>query len=138
MTNVAHPVVLRPLIELLDDPQLISRKFKRAVTDSDNEVRYDPATKPGVSNLLEILGAATGRAPADLAGGYAQYGALKTDLAEVMVEFVTPFRTRTQEYLDDPETLDSLLAKGAEKARTVAAETLALTYDRMGLLPAKH
>lgn len=55
-----------------------------------------------------------------------------------MVEFVTPFRTRTQEYLDDPESLDSILAKGAEKARAVAAETLALTYDRMGFLPAKH
>ena len=54
------------------------------------------------------------------------------------MEFVTPFRARTQEYLDDPETLDALLAKGAEKARTVAAETLAQTYDRMGLLPAKH
>ena len=66
------------------------------------------------------------------------YGALKTDLAEVIVEFVTPFRTRTQEYLDDPETLDSVLAKGAEKARSVAAETLAQAYDRMGLLPAKH
>lgn len=66
------------------------------------------------------------------------YGALKTDLAEVMVDFVTPFRARTQEYLDDPETLDSVLAKGAEKARAVAAETLAQTYERMGFLPAKH
>jgi tryptophanyl-tRNA synthetase len=66
------------------------------------------------------------------------YGALKTDLAEVMVEFVTPFRERTHQYLDDPETLDSVLAKGAEKARTVAAETLSQAYDRIGFLPAKH
>ncbi|CAM5447510.1 tryptophan--tRNA ligase [Streptomyces tanashiensis] len=55
-----------------------------------------------------------------------------------MVDFVTPFRARTQEYLDDPETLDSVLAKGAEKARAVAAETLAQTYERIGFLPAKH
>ena len=66
------------------------------------------------------------------------YGALKTDLAEVMVEFVTPFRERTEQYLDDPETLDSILAKGAEKARAVAAETLSQAYDRVGFLHAKH
>jgi tryptophanyl-tRNA synthetase len=66
------------------------------------------------------------------------YGALKTDLAEVMVDFVTPFRARTQEYLDDPETLDSVLAKGAEKARSIAGETLATAYERIGFLPAKH
>ena len=67
------------MIQMLDDPDMIRRKFKRAVTDSENEVRYDPVAKPGVSNLLEILGAATDQAPAELAKGYTQYGLLKSD-----------------------------------------------------------
>ncbi|KEF07342.1 hypothetical protein DF17_10605 [Streptomyces rimosus] len=103
-------------------------------------IRYDAEAKPGVSNLLTIYSTLTGESIADLEKKYEgkMYGALKTDLAEIMVEFVTPFRDRTQEYLDDPETLDSILAKGAEKARAVAAETLASAYDRIGFLPAKH
>ena len=69
---------------------MIARKFKRAVTDSGTEVRYDPASKPGVSNLLEILAAATGQAPADLAKGYTQYGPLKADAGEAVIELLTP------------------------------------------------
>ncbi|MER5556681.1 tryptophan--tRNA ligase [Streptomyces sp. NPDC002793] len=128
------------LINLLDDPKVTAKKVKSAVTDTDTVIRFDAEKKPGVSNLLSIYSTLTGTAVPDLEQKFdgKGYGALKTELAEVMVEFVTPFRTRTQEYLDDPETLDALLAKGAEKARTVAAETLAQTYDRMGLLPAKH
>ncbi|MFH8756734.1 tryptophan--tRNA ligase [Streptomyces atroolivaceus] len=128
------------LVNLLDDPKVTAKKVRSAVTDTDTVIRFDVEKKPGVSNLLSIYSTLTGTAVTDLEQRYEGkgYGALKTDLAEVMVEFVTPFRTRTQEYLDDPETLDALLAKGAEKARTVAAETLAQTYDRMGLLPAKH
>ncbi|MFJ9429067.1 tryptophan--tRNA ligase [Streptomyces sp. NPDC101490] len=128
------------LINLLDDPKTTAKKVKSAVTDTETVIRFDPEHKAGVSNLLTILSTLTGTAVADLEKSYEgkMYGALKTDLAEVMVDFVTPFRTRTQEYLDDPETLDSILAKGAEKARTVAAETLAQTYDRIGFLPAKH
>ncbi|MCX4964364.1 tryptophan--tRNA ligase [Streptomyces sp. NBC_00654] len=128
------------LINLLDEPKITAKKVRSAVTDTDTVIRYDTENKPGVSNLLSVYSTLTGTGIADLEQKYEGkgYGALKTDLAEVMVEFVTPFRSRTQEYLDDPETLDSILAKGAEKARTVAAETLAQTYDRMGLLPAKH
>ncbi|MCI4044438.1 MULTISPECIES: tryptophan--tRNA ligase [unclassified Streptomyces] len=128
------------LINLLDDPKVTAKKVKSAVTDTDTVIRFDAEKKPGVSNLLSILSTLSGSPVEDLERSYEGkgYGALKTDLAEAMVEFVTPFRTRTQEYLDDPETLDSLLAKGAEKARAVAAETLAQTYDRMGFLPAKH
>ncbi|MFI1185561.1 tryptophan--tRNA ligase [Streptomyces californicus] len=128
------------LINLLDDPKATAKKVKSAVTDTDTVVRFDAEKKPGVSNLLTILSTLSGSPVEDLERGYEGkgYGALKTDVAEAMVEFVTPFRTRTQEYLDDPETLDSILAKGAEKARAVAAETLAQTYDRMGFLPAKH
>ena len=128
------------LINLLDDPKVTAKKVRSAVTDTDTVIRFDPEGKPGVSNLLSIYSTLTGTAVPDLEQKFEGkgYGALKTELADVMVEFVTPFRTRTQEYLDDPETVDALLAKGAEKARAVAAETLAQTYDRMGLLPAKH
>ncbi|MFF0472344.1 tryptophan--tRNA ligase [Streptomyces sp. NPDC004284] len=128
------------LINLLDDPKVTAKKVKSAVTDTDTVIRFDPENKAGVSNLLAIMSTLTGTSVEDLEKSYEgkMYGALKTDLAEVMVDFVTPFRDRTQEYLDDPETLDSVLAKGAEKARTVAAETLAQTYEKIGFLPAKH
>jgi tryptophanyl-tRNA synthetase len=128
------------LVNLLDDPKVTAKKVRSAVTDTDTVIRFDPVEKPGVSNLLSISSTLTGRTVAELEKEYEgkMYGALKADLAEQMVEFVTPFRTRTQEYLDDPETLDSILAKGAEKARAVAAETLAQAYDRIGFLPAKH
>ncbi|MGA5438827.1 tryptophan--tRNA ligase [Streptomyces griseoincarnatus] len=128
------------LINLLDEPKATAKKVKSAVTDTDTVIRYDVAEKPGVSNLLTIYSVLTGTEIADLEEKYAGkgYGALKTDLAEVMVDFVTPFRERTRQYLDDPETLDSILAKGAEKARAVAAETLAQAYERVGFLSAKH
>ncbi|RFU87507.1 tryptophan--tRNA ligase [Streptomyces triticagri] len=128
------------LVNLLDEPKATAKKFKSAVTDTDTEIRFDAEAKPGVSNLLTIYSTLTGAGIPELEQKYAGkgYGALKTDLAEVMVEFVTPFRERTQAYLDDPETLDSILAKGAEKARTVASETLAQAYDRVGFVPAKH
>ncbi|MFF4601962.1 tryptophan--tRNA ligase [Streptomyces sp. NPDC001339] len=128
------------LIDLLDDPKTTAKKIKSAVTDTDTVIRFDREAKPGVSNLLSILSTLTGTSIPDLEKSYEgkMYGALKGDLAEVMVDFVTPFRDRTREFLDDPETLDAILAKGAEKARAVAAETLATTYDRLGLLPAKH
>ncbi|MFF8030411.1 MULTISPECIES: tryptophan--tRNA ligase [unclassified Streptomyces] len=128
------------LINLLDEPKATAKKVKSAVTDTDTVIRYDVVEKPGVSNLLTIYSTLTGAGIPELEERYAGkgYGALKTDLAEVMVEFATPFRERTQQYLDDPETLDSILAKGAEKARAVAAETLSQAYGRVGFLPAKH
>lgn len=128
------------LINLLDDPKATAKKVRSAVTDTDTVVRYDPENKPGVSNLLGIYSTLTGTSVQELERQYEGklYGALKTDLADVVVDFVTPFRDRTQQYLDDPETLDALLAKGAEKARAVAAETLSQTYERVGFLPAKH
>ncbi|MFD7260889.1 tryptophan--tRNA ligase [Streptomyces sp. NPDC059874] len=128
------------LINLLDEPKVTEKKIKSAVTDTDTEIRFDTEEKPGVSNLLTIYSTLTGETIPELEAKYEGkgYGALKTDLAGVMVDFVTPFKQRTQEYLDDPETLDSILAKGAEKARAVAAETLAQAYDRLGFLPAKH
>ncbi|MDX2849951.1 tryptophan--tRNA ligase [Actinacidiphila glaucinigra] len=128
------------LVNLLDEPKASAKKIKSAVTDTDTVIRYDEQEKPGVSNLLTIYSTLTGTGIPELEQKYEGkgYGALKTDLAEVFVEWVTPFRERTQEYLGDPETLDSVLAKGAEKARSVAAETLAKAYERIGFLPAKH
>ncbi|MFI6441068.1 tryptophan--tRNA ligase [Streptomyces sp. NPDC050759] len=128
------------LINLLDEPKATAKKVKSAVTDTDTIIRYDAEDKPGVSNLLTIYSTLTGTGIPELEQQYEGklYGALKTDLAEIVVEFVTPFRERTQQYLDDPETLDSILAKGAEKARAVAAETLSQTYEKVGFLPAKH
>jgi tryptophanyl-tRNA synthetase len=128
------------LINLLDEPKATAKKVKSAVTDTDTVIRYDAEAKPGVSNLLTIYSTLTGEGILELEQRYEGkgYGALKTDLAEVMVDFVTPFRERTQTYLDDPETLDKILAKGAEKARLVASETLARTYDRVGFLPGRR
>ncbi|MEU3468655.1 tryptophan--tRNA ligase [Streptomyces sp. NPDC006687] len=128
------------LISLLDEPKVTEKKIKSAVTDTGSEIRFDAENKPGVSNLLTIYSTLTGESVPALEAAYEGkgYGALKTDLAAVMVDFVTPFKQRTQEFLDDPETLDAVLAKGAEKARAVAAETLAQAYDRIGFVPAKH
>ena len=128
------------VVNLLDEPQVITKKIKSAVTDTGTEVRYDPEHKPGISNLLVIHSALSGTPIPRLEEEYdgKGYGAFKKDVAEVVVEWATPFRQRTQEFLDDRESLDALLAKGAEKARAVAAETLAATYERVGFLPAKH
>jgi tryptophanyl-tRNA synthetase len=124
------------LIQLLDDPASIARKFKRAVTDSETVVRYDPAEKPGVSNLLEILGAATGQRPAEVATGYTQYGPLKADAGEAVIELLTPIQARYRELIADRGELTSLLRAGAAKARDVASATLQRAYDHIGLLPA--
>ena len=127
---------LNGLVELLEDPAKVAKKIKSAVTDTGREIVFDPAEKPGVSNLLTIYSALTDRSIDELVAAYAGkgYGDLKKDLAEVVVEFVTPIRQRTEAYLDDSEQLDKLLAVGAEKARAVAAPTLAAAYDRIGFL----
>ncbi|MFM2076644.1 MAG: tryptophanyl-tRNA synthetase [Actinomycetota bacterium] len=124
------------LVNMLDDPAAVAKKFKRAVTDSDSEVRYDREAKPGVSNLLEILSACTGETPEILAGKYSQYGPLKADTGEAVVEMLRPIQTRYAELMADPGELQSLLRKGAGKARTVAAATLARAQSAIGLTPA--
>jgi tryptophanyl-tRNA synthetase len=124
------------LISLLDDPKKTAKKIRSAVTDTGREIIFDPEAKPGVSNLLTIYSALTGRSIEDLVGAYAGkgYGDLKKDLAEVLTDWVRPIQERTRAYLDDPAQLDKLLAIGAEKARTVASETLKTVYDRVGFL----
>ena len=122
-------------IMMMDDPSEIARKFKRAVTDSDNEVRFDRATKPGVSNLLEILAVATDSTPQELATKYTQYGPLKADAGEAVVELLRPIQVRYNELMTDRGELASLLRKGAEKAGHVAAATLDRAYAAIGFLP---
>ena len=122
-------------ILVLDPPDVVERKIKRAVTDTGSEVRYDPDTKPGVSNLLTILAAATGGQPEDLAGKYTQYGPLKADTAAAVVELLRPLRERYAALAAGPSAAADLLAAGAAKARPIAAATLARARDAVGLLP---
>jgi tryptophanyl-tRNA synthetase len=108
------------------------------VTDTERDIRFDEERKPGISNLLMIYAALDGRSVEQLVEDYAGrgYGDLKKDLAEVVADFVTPFRNRVLAYLDDPGALDAVLATGAAKAKRVAAQTLTQVYDRVGFLPA--
>ena len=120
---------------VLDPPDVLARKVKRAVTDTGTEVRYDPVAKPGVSNLLELLAVATGRTPDQAAEGYDQYGPLKADAAAALVEFLRPVQERFAELAADPAGTAQVLEKGAAKAQAVAARTLARAKDAVGLLP---
>jgi tryptophanyl-tRNA synthetase len=122
---------------LLDDPKVTAKKIRSAVTDTGREIVSDPVGKPGVTNLLAIHSALSGSPVAELEEHFAGrgYGDLKKELAEVVTEFVTPVRARTQELLDDRAELERLLAGGAARAREVAAETVRTVYDRVGFLP---
>jgi tryptophanyl-tRNA synthetase len=122
-------------VGLYEDPSVIERKVKRAVTDSGDEVRYDPVEKPGVSNLLSILAAATGRDPAAAAAGIHRYGDLKAATAEAVIAMVTPVRERFEELMGDRAELEAILGRGADKAQAVAAATLGRARDAMGFLP---
>jgi len=124
-------------LSLLDEPAVNAKKIKSAVTDTGREVVFDPEAKPGVSNLMTILAALSGRSIDQIEADYGGrgYGDLKKEVAEVFIDFVTPLRGRTLEYLDDPTELDRLLAVGAERARRLAAPTLATVFDRVGFLP---
>ena len=124
------------VVLLSDDPKRITKKIKSAVTDAEMEIRYDPENKPGVSNLLVIQSALTGVPIPALEAGYAGqgYGALKTQVAEVVVAAAEPFQRRMAELLDDPAELDRVLASNADRAAEVADATLADVYDKVGLL----
>lgn len=125
---------------LLDEPKANAKKIRSAVTDTGREVRFDPVEKPGVSNLLTIFRALSGRGIEDLEAAYEGkgYGDLKKDLAELFVATFGPYRDRTQEYLADVAELDAILAEGADRARALATETLAAVYDRVGFVPGKR
>ena len=121
---------------LLDPPKRTEKKIKSAVTDSDSVVRFDPETKPGVSNLLTILASFTGRTVAEVTPEFAgrMYGDLKKETAAAVVAFVEPFQARVSELLDDPAELDRQMAVGAGRAREVAAVTLADVYQNLGFV----
>ncbi|MDP1820889.1 MAG: tryptophan--tRNA ligase [Acidimicrobiales bacterium] len=120
---------------VLDPPEVITKKIKRAVTDNDGEVRYDPEAKPGVANLLSILAGITGGDPAELADRYEQYGPLKADTADAVVEALRPLQERFSELSSQPQEVDRIIARGAAKAQALAAPTLAKAMLAMGLLP---
>jgi tryptophanyl-tRNA synthetase len=123
-------------VYLLDDPAVTAKKIRSAVTDTGREVVADPENKPGVTNLLTIHSSLSGRSLAELEEHFAGrgYGDLKKELAEVVTDFVTPVRQRTQELLDDPAELQRVLAAGADRAREVASATVAQVYERVGFL----
>lgn len=123
-------------IFVTDTDAQIRKKLKRAVTDSGTEITYAD-DKPGVRNLLQIQSALTGRSPADLVEAYAgkQYGHLKVDTAELVVQAIGPIRDEAERMVAEPGYLDGQLRRGAERARERAQQTLARVYDRLGFVP---
>lgn len=123
-------------ISLLDDADTIRRKIKRAVTDSDGEIRFDPENKPGVSNLMQIYSVATGRDYAAIEAEFAGqgYGSFKTAVGESVVELLRPIREETERLLADKAYLESVYRAGAEKAAYVANRTLSKVYKKVGFL----
>ncbi|MEY4425173.1 MAG: hypothetical protein RJB56_800 [Actinomycetota bacterium] len=127
------------LVNIMDDTSVVVKKIKSAVTDLDGVIRFDREEKPGISNLLGIYSAITGEGVDSLVARFdgAGYGALKTELAEVVVAAIEPIRNRAEELLSDPAELDRLLARGAAKANELAEHTLAKVYERIGFVTAK-
>jgi tryptophanyl-tRNA synthetase len=125
------------LIKVLDDPSVNKKKIMRAVTDDEASIRFDREAKPGISNLLTIFAAMSGWTIDAIVDEYAGrgYGDLKKGVVEAVNAVFEPVRTRTLELLDDPAELDRLLAHNAAKANEVAEKTLAVAYERVGLLP---
>jgi tryptophanyl-tRNA synthetase len=132
-TSAGNP---QGVVRMIDEPDVVRRKFKTAVTDSGREIKHDVNAKPGVSNLIEILSVATGDSIEDIEGRYngAGYGQFKEDVAEAVVELLAPYQQRYNELRADEGELRRLLAVGAEKAREASAPTLATMYERMGFV----
>lgn len=124
-------------LNLLDEPSVLAKKIKRAVTDTGTEIRYDPENKPGVSNLLVILSAVSGTRVPELESEFAGqgYGRLKSTVADAVVAFVEPLAKRINELLADPAEIDRILTRGAERAALVAEETVRDVYRRVGFVP---
>ena len=128
------------LINIMDDNAVILKKIKSAVTDTDGVIKFDREAKPGVSNLLGIHSAISGRSIQSLEEQFAGegYGALKAEVADVVIAAIEPIRERTQELMSDQNELDRLLADGADKANELAEATLAKVYDAIGFLRPKY
>ncbi|MBU3692199.1 MAG: tryptophan--tRNA ligase [Candidatus Nanopelagicaceae bacterium] len=127
------------VIDILDAADINVKKIKSAVTDTGKEIVFDEKNKPGISNLLSIHSALSGNSIKDLENQFAGkgYGDFKSAVAEVVTDFFAPVRQKTQELLADEAALLQLLAVGSQKARDVAAKTLAQTYSALGLVPPK-
>ncbi|KQO62233.1 tryptophan--tRNA ligase [Curtobacterium sp. Leaf261] len=125
------------LVQLLDDPKRTTKKIRSAVTDTERDIVADRERKPGITNLLAIMSAFTGTPIPELETSFAGkgYGDLKGAVADVVVAELEPVRARTLELLDDPAELDRLLLVGADRAESIATETLAKVYDRIGFVP---
>ena len=124
------------LINIMDDTSAVVKKIKSAVTDAEGIIKFDREAKPGISNLLGIHSAISGESISSLEQRFegAGYGALKGEVADVVVAAIEPIRNRTEELLSDPAELDRLLANGAARANEVAEQTLATVYARIGFL----
>jgi tryptophanyl-tRNA synthetase len=124
------------VLEIMDTPEANTKKIKSATTDVGREVIFDEKEKPGISNLLTIHAALSGKSVADIENEFAGkgYGDFKSAVAEVVVEYLRPIRSRALELLDDEAHLVKVLHAGADKARTVASDTVAQTYKNLGLV----
>jgi tryptophanyl-tRNA synthetase len=124
------------VVRLIDEPDVIRKKFKTAVTDSGRDVVHDPAEKPGISNLIEIMSVATGESISEIESRYdgAGYGQFKEDVGEAIVQLVVPIQKRYGDLRADDAELHRLLAIGADKAREASAPTLETMYERMGFV----
>ena len=122
-------------VYLLDSAEAIMKKFKRAVTDSDNEVFYDREKKPGVSNLLDILSSVTGTTQRALAEQYSQYGKLKSDCGDAVVSMLQPIQTKYADLIADPAQLGEMLSVGSLRAETIAQKTLQRVHQAIGMTP---
>ncbi|MEY3094624.1 MAG: hypothetical protein RLZZ317_1127 [Actinomycetota bacterium] len=125
------------VIDILDNPDINAKKIKSAVTDTGKEVVFDEKSKPGISNLLTIHSALSGKTIADIENSFAHkgYGEFKSEVADVVATYFTPIRKKAEELLADSQGLQKILAEGADKARAVASATLASAYDAVGLVP---
>jgi tryptophanyl-tRNA synthetase len=121
------------VVHVLDEPVRVAAAVRRAVTDLDPVLAYDPDLRPGVANLAEVLGALTGRSPAAALAGLHGAGALKTAVTEAVVEALRPVRERYREITSDPAEVDRRLAEGAEAARARSAPVLAAARQAVGL-----
>ncbi len=127
---------LNDVIFLEDEPDVILKKFKKAVTDSENKVKYDPENKPGVSNLMQIYGSAANKTMEEIEKEFENsgYGEFKTKVAEAVIAKLEPIQIKYKELLNNPKYLEEIYTKGAEKARIVASKTLRDVKERIGIL----
>lgn len=122
---------------VLDEPEVVTRKIKSAVTDSGSEVRRDGEGKEGIANLIDILSVARGISQDEVESEFegSGYGDFKGAVAEAVVEYLAPVRERYEEIRPDEKALEEVLAAGAEKARAIATETLVEVRSAMGIGP---